>query len=237
MAGEGPPGGDPGGAARDAVYGAVEAVGRAEIAGELRGGGRGACGPVGRALGIAAGQAGLPDPRAAPGAAYDEEAAAAVLTTMLHYLLSAAAVPSQRRVRIGGAELDVAVPDAAALGAGPGTAAVAVCVVGRAGGPAAERRVRGVEGLAGPAGAGLWVAGWSASSSAPPAGRARRRAARTYLASDGSFAALVPDLAGFAASAAVPGRGRRLGLVGAVPAAPASVSASSRGAPPAARRA
>ena len=214
------------GAARDAVYGAVESVGRAGIAGELRGGGLGASGPACRALRIAAGRAGLPDPRAASGAAYDEGAAAAVLTTMLHYLLSAAAVPSQRKIRVGGADMDVVVPDAAALRAGRG-AAVVVCVVGQAGGRAAGLRVReaaaaaaasaghaGPAGPAGHAGADLWVAGWS---HAAPDDSAAHAAARTYLASDGSFASLVPDLAGFAAAAApaAPGRGRRLGLAGA----------------------
>ena len=220
------------GAVRDAVYGAVESVGRAGIAGELRGGGLGASGPACRALRIAAGRAGLPDPRAASGGAYDEGAAAAVLTTMLHYLLSAAAVPSQRKIRVGGADMDVVVPDAAALRAGRG-AAVVVCVVGQAGGRAAGLRVREAAaaaaasaGPAGHAGADLWVAGWSHAAPAAHAaaggggggGGARSgAAARTYLASDGSFASLVPDLAGFAAAAApaAPGRGRRLGLAGA----------------------
>ena len=235
---------------RAAVYGAIDEVGRDAIAAELRGGaGAGAGGPIDRAVRIAAGRAGLPDPRRGAGLrgpagggadAGDADAAAiAVLTAFLHYMLSVASVPSQRKVRVRGEDIDVVVPDAAGL-----PAAVAVCVAGEAGwgGGAAAAPAAGAaapaEARAGAVAAALglprervWIAGWSrsggAAAAADGAGGAEG-AGRTYLASDGSFGSLVPDLAAFAASPGAVGggagggeggrgsrgRGRRLSLSG-----------------------
>ena len=220
--------------ARAAVYGAIDEVGRAEIAGELRdaaaapagagaGGGRLAAspaaapgGPIDRAVGIAAGRAGLPDPRAGAfrTGVDDADMAASVLTSLLHYLLSAASVPSQRRVAVGGAEIDVVVPDAAGL-----PDAVAVCIAGEAGGSAAGSRAAAASAALRLPCERIWTAAWSRRSGHSAA--AASGANREYLASDGSFSSLVPDLAAFAASPAAVaggggslGRGRRLGLSG-----------------------
>lgn len=217
--------------ARIAAYGAIDEAGRAAIAGELReeAGRRGEAGPwarppaplpggpIDRAVRIAAGRAGLPDPRSGACPAECDAAAAAVLTSLLHYLLSAASVPSQRRVAVGGEEIDVVVPDAAGL-----PDAVAVCIAGDAGAGAAASRI-----AAAPAALRLprervWAAGWSRSSARSEAAAASAPGpARAYLASDGSFSSLVPDLAAFAALPAGEGgggsrrrRGRRLGLSG-----------------------
>lgn len=215
--------------ARAAAYGAIDEVGRAAIAGELRaaagrgGGWAGAArpppspapgGPIDRAVRIAGDRAGLPDPRAGACPPECDAAAAAVLTSLLHYLLSAASVPSQRRVAVGGAEIDVVVPDAAGL-----PDAVAVCIAGDAGHPAAASRIAAASAALRLPRGRVWAAGWSRSSahSGPAAAQVP---ARAYLASDGSFSSLVPDLAAFAALPAGEGggggrrRGRRLGLSG-----------------------
>ena len=231
-----PAGGPPGAASADAdrdreriraaVYGAIDEVGRGAIAAGLRGGaGAGAGGPIDRAVRIAAGRAGLPDPRGGAGlrGPAEDASAATALTVFLHYLLSAASVPSQRKVRVRGEEIDVVVPDVAAA-----PAAVAVCVAGEAGGARAEARTAAVAAALGLPRGRVWTAGWSraeraddddaADAAAPPAAGPR---GREYLASDGSLGSLVPDLAAFAASPAAAaagggrrGRGRRLGLSG-----------------------
>ena len=229
-----PAGGPPGAASADAdrdreriraaVYGAIDEVGRGAIAAGLRGG-AGAGGPIDRAVRIAAGRGGLPDPRGGAGlrGPAEDAAAATALTVFLHYLLSAASVPSQRKVRVRGEEIDVVVPDVAAA-----PAAVAVCVAGEAGGARAEARAAAAAAALGLPRGRVWTAGWSraeraaaAAAAAPPAAAAGPRG-REYLASDGSLGSLVPDLAAFAASPAAAaaaaggrrGRGRRLGLSG-----------------------
>lgn len=217
--------------ARAAVYGAIEEVGRAAIAAELRGGPAAAAaavaapaagGPIDRAVRAAAARAGLPDPRTGaalpPGGGAD---AAAVLTSLLHYLLTAASVPSQRRTAVGGEEIDIVVPDAAAA---PG--AVAVCIAAEAGGGAAEARAAAAAAALRLPRSRVWVAGWRSRRRAGAA-----RAGAEYLASDGSFSSLVPDLAAFAASPDAAaggrrGRGRRLGLSGRPSAASASADAA-----------
>lgn len=201
-------------AVKEAVYAAIDRVGRGAIAAELRGDagvGSGSGGPVDRAVRIAAGIAGLPGLRGGRGAggAGGGDAAAA-LTALLHYMLSAASVPSQRRVAVRGEEIDIVVPDAAGL-----PAAVAVCIVGEAGGDRAEARAAAAAAALGLPRGSVWVAGWSRAAS--PAAAAS--GGREYLASDGSLALLVRDLAAFAASPAAAGgggrgRGRRLGLLG-----------------------
>ena len=203
-------------AVKAAVYAAIDRVGRGAIAAELRGdagAGRGSGGPVDRAVRIAAGSAGLPGLRGGGGAggAGGGDAAAA-LTALLHYMLSAASVPSQRRVAVRGEEIDIVVPDVACL-----PAAVAVCIVGEAGGDRAEARAAAAAAALGLPRGRVWVAGWSRAAS--PADAAAAAGGREYLASDGSLALLVRDLAAFAASpadaaAAAGGRGRRLGLLG-----------------------
>lgn len=219
--------------ARAAAYAAIDEVGRAAIAGELReaagrgGGSAGAAlpaaapgGPIDRAVRIAAGRAGLPDPRAGACPPEFDAAAAAVLTALLHYLLSAASVPSQRRVEVGGEEIDIVVPDAAGL-----PDAVAVCIAGDAGLPAAASRIAAASAALRLPRGRVWAAGWSRSSAhSGPAAALHAPSpgpARAYLASDGSFSSLVPDLAAFAALPAGEGggsggsrRGRRLGLSG-----------------------
>ena len=204
-------------AVKAAVYAAIDRVGRGAIAAELRGdagAGRGSGGPVDRAVRIAAGSAGLPGLRGGGGAGCAGCAgggdAAAALTALLHYMLSAASVPSQRRVAVRGEEIDIVVPDVAGL-----PAAVAVCIVGEAGGDRAEARAAAAAAALGLPRRRVWVAGWSRAAS--PAAAAS--GGREYLASDGSLALLVRDLAAFAASPAAAGgggrgRGRRLGLLG-----------------------
>ena len=208
-------------AVKAAVYAAIDRVGRGAIAAELRGdagAGRGSGGPVDRAVRIAAGSAGLPGLRGGGGADGADGAggagggdAAAALTALLHYMLSAASVPSQRRVAVRGEEIDIVVPDVAGL-----PAAVAVCIVGEAGGDRAEARAAAAAAALGLPRGSVWVAGWSRAA-APDADAAS--GGREYLASDASLALLVRDLAAFAASPAAAGgggggRGRRLGLLG-----------------------
>lgn len=65
---------------------------------------------------------------------------AELYTVLLHYLLAVTGVPSQRKVEAGGARIDIAVPDLAALRRRPSSSLV-VCVCGTAG---AEGRAREV---------------------------------------------------------------------------------------------
>lgn len=153
------------------------------------------------------------------GQAAEAGAVQELATGMLHYLLTRAMVPSQRKVEYRGIQVDVVVPDLATLGSDPAGALV-VCVLpdDPAGAAARVAEMESIQPVAG----NVWLVRRGAGGGTGH---------REFVVSGdgGTFAGIVPEIAGFAGPS-------RLGVVGDQASGPRSSPASKTPASPGSAR-